>query len=148
MVKLISKIISVSTLVTLLAISGSTQAASLGSCLVDSLDGKERKQLVRWIYFAIAAHPDMSSYSKITEEDRLNTDKYVGKLVSRLLIEDCAEVLKEAQKADPLALQKAFEMVGKVAMQDTMTDPSVLASISNYAKYTDLEKIEAILQAE
>ncbi len=117
----------------------------LGTCLVDSLTGKERKNLAKWIYFAIAAHPEMSSYSNIKQEDRVKIDKYVGTLVTRLLAEDCASEVKSAQKADPLALGKAFELVGQVAMQELVTNQDVETSLYSYVKYTDQKKIQAVL---
>ena len=119
----------------------------LGTCLVDSLTGKERKNLAKWIYFALAAHPEMSSYSNIKQEDRVKIDKYVGTLVTRLLAEDCASEFKSVQKADPLALRKAFEFVGQVAMQELMTNQDVMTSISSYIKYADQKKIQAVLAA-
>ena len=118
---------------------------NLGTCLVDSLTGKERKHLAKWIYFAIAAHPEMSSYSNIKQEDRIKTDKYVGNLVTRLLAEDCASEFKSAQTTNPVALQRAFELVGQVAMQELMTDQDVKTSIISYIKYTDQNKIQEVL---
>lgn len=118
---------------------------NLGTCLIDSLTGKERKNLAKWIYFAIAAHPEMSSYSNIKQEDRVKIDKYVGNLVTRLLAEDCASEFKSAQTTDPLALRKAFELVGQVAMQELMTNQNVKTSITSYVKYTDQNKIQEAL---
>ncbi|MGD8992745.1 MAG: hypothetical protein PVI00_14915 [Desulfobacterales bacterium] len=117
----------------------------LGTCLVDSLTGKERKNLAKWIYFALAAHPEMSSYSNIKQDDRVKIDKYVGTLVTRLLAEDCASEFKSAQKTDPLALRKAFELVGQVAMQELMTNQDVKTSITSYIQYADQKKIQAVL---
>jgi hypothetical protein len=119
----------------------------LGTCLVDSLTGKERKHLAKWIYFAIASHPEMSSYSNIKQDDRVIIDKYVGTLVTRLLAEDCTSEFKSAQKDNPLALSKAFELVGQVAMQELLTNQDVKTSISGYIKYADQKKIQAVLAA-
>ena len=121
---------------------------ALGTCLVDSLDGKERKRLARWIYFSIAAHPEMVSFSNVSADDRTETDQYVGKLVTRLLVEDCASELRAARKADPLAVQRSFELVGQVAMQELMTNQDVTTSISNYANYADQRRINAVLLEE
>ncbi|MCK5852616.1 hypothetical protein KAH27_06255 [bacterium] len=130
---------------TLFSIPAIAYSQSLGTCLVDSLNGKERKQLAKWIYFAIAAHPEMKSFSNISGNDRITTDRYVGKLVTRLLVEDCSSSLVTAQKADPLALQKAFELVGQVAMQELMNNQEVTTAISSYANYADLNKISTLL---
>lgn len=139
MKKLISALVlSVATLV-----SASASANQLGQCLVDSLNGKERKELAKWIYFSMAAHPDITSFSKITAEDRESTDKYIGALVTRLLGKDCPAQFKAAVEVDPMATQRAFELVGQVAMGELMQNEAVTRSIGNYATYMDLSVIQA-----
>lgn len=115
------------------------------SCLVDTLNGKERKSLAKWIFFAIAAHPEIKSYSKASPKDIQESDKYVGKLITKLLTVDCPNELKKANKSNPLAAQQGFELVGKVAMQELMTNQDVTKAITNYIKYADKEKLHSIL---
>ena len=117
----------------------------LGVCLVDSLNGKERKALAKWIFFAIAAHPEINTYSSATGEDIQESDVYIGKLITRLLTENCPGELRRANAADPMAIQNAFELVGKVAMQELMTDENVMKAITNYANYVDQEKLQAVV---
>jgi len=133
-------VLAISSVFSLPAIADTQKFAS---CLVDSLTGKERKELAKWIYFAMAAHPEMSSFSKVSVEDRLNTDQFVGTLVTRLLADNCPSELRAAQRTDPLAINKAFELVGKVAMQELMADKAVTSAISNYAVFADQGKIRA-----
>ena len=122
-----------------------SQAADLGNCMVDSLTGKERKQLARWIFFAIAAHPEIKPYSITTEEDIRQCDEITGKLITRLLTEDCPDELKMANNLDPMSLQNAFGLVGQVAMQELMANEDVRKAISNYVRYVDQEKINSVL---
>jgi hypothetical protein len=117
----------------------------LGGCMVDALNGKERKQLAKWIFFAIAAHPEIKSYSNATPQNIAETDEVVGKLITRLLTNDCPEELKAANRTNPMALQQSFELVGQVAMQELLNDQSVIKAITNYVQYTDLEKINMLL---
>ncbi|MES1196175.1 MAG: hypothetical protein ABUL58_04435 [Steroidobacter sp.] len=121
-------------------------ADEFGRCMSDALNGKERKQLAKWIFFAMAAHPDIKIYSNITEKDIKVTDEYVGKLVTRLLTENCPDELVKANSTDPNALEKAFEMVGAVAMQELMSNKDVMSSITGYARYTDQDKLTALLK--
>ena len=121
------------------------ETQNLGTCLIDSLNGKERKQLAKWIYFAIAAHPEMAKFSNIKDDDRVETDKYIGKLVTRLLAEDCAFAAKIALKTDPLIIEKAFELVGQVAMQELMNNQSVNKAVTSYIKYADLNKLRSLV---
>jgi len=114
-------------------------------CMADNLNGKERKNLAKWIFFSIAAHPEIKPYSRASRQNVEESDQYVGKLITRLLTADCPGELKSASASDPLALQKAFEMVGQVAMQELMTNQEVMKTLTNYAQYADQEKINKLL---
>lgn len=140
--KLLLSVIFVS--VSGLSVSVSADTQALGTCLTDSLNGKERKLLVKWIYFAMANHPELKANSKISEADRVNSDKATGELITRLFVQDCPEEAKLAQKSDPMAVQKAFEFVGQVAMGELMTNEKVISGISTYVQYTDQNKINAL----
>lgn len=118
---------------------------TFANCLVDTLNGKERKNLAKWIFFAIAAHPEIKSYSKASLKDINNSDKYVGKLITKLLTVDCPNELKNATKSNPRAIEQGFGLVGKVAMQELMTNQNVTKAISNYIQYADQEKINQVL---
>lgn len=121
---------------------------SLGSCLTDSLNGKERKELAKWVFMSMAAHPELSRFSTASPEDVKSENQYVGRLISRLLTKDCPEELKLANRANPMALQQAFGLVGQVAMQELMTNPKVTDALTGYTKYTDTNKINAILAGD
>ncbi len=136
------------TLCTPLVVKAQTPTEALGSCLVDALNGKDRKQLAKWIYFAVAAHPEISSFTHATSKDIDATDQYIGILVTRLLTKDCPTKMKQANDTNPLALQQAFELVGQVAIQELMRDSAVMESITGYAKYTDMDKINSLLRGK
>lgn len=121
---------------------------ALGTCLVDHLNGMERKNLAKWIFFSIGAHPEIKSYSNASAKDIRESDMYVGKLITRLLTMDCPSELRNASSADPQAAEKAFGLVGKVAMQELMTNQNVSKAISNYAHYADMDKIKQILNSK
>lgn len=127
-----------------MSFTGITHANELGTCMIDSLNGKERKDLGKWMFFAMAAHPNIHDYSNISAKDIDESDQYIGGLVTRLLVEDCKTELSTALKSDPLAIQKGFEIVGRVAMQELMANDVVVRAITNYSKYADLEKIREI----
>ncbi|MDA0147404.1 hypothetical protein [Vibrio sp. LaRot3] len=116
----------------------------LSICLADSLNGKERKQLATWVFYAMAAHPELKEFATVSQDSRLEMDKSVAKLMTRLLTKDCSEQVVTAMHQDPLAIQRAFEFVGQVAMQELLADQSVTSSISNYAHYVDQEAIASM----
>lgn len=123
------------------------QAATndFATCLVDNLSGKERKNLAKWVFMAMAAHPEIKKYANVSAADIKESNQYVGTLITRLLTVDCPTQLKTAQASDPMAARKGFEMVGKVAMQELMTNQDVVASITGYIPYVDQKKINKVL---
>ena len=127
------------------SVFASTPTEALGTCLVDTLNGKERKNLAKWIYFAIGSHPEIKSFMNATPDNIQKSDEYVGKLITKILTVDCPKELSVANKSDPLAIQKAFEWVGQVAMQELMANQDTMKALTNYAAYTDQEKINEIL---
>ena len=59
-------------------------------------------------------------------------------LVTRLLSVDCL-----AQARTAIKLGSAFKSLGELAMQEVMNNPSVNASIGEYMKYLDQQKLRA-----
>lgn len=137
--------ISISLLVCNPAFSQSPTEA-LSACMVDNLNGKERKNLAKWIFFAMGTHPEIKSYLNVSQKDVRATDEYVGTLITRLLTVDCPDRLKTAYNTDPASMVKAFEIVGKVAMQELTTNNEVDKAISNYARFADLAKIQKAMK--
>ena len=123
----------------------SQEADMLGNCMVDSLTGKERKQLATWVFFAMSSHPDIKKFSSVTEDSRSEIDQIVGQLITRLLVQDCPTQAKAAMEQEgSLAMGRAFELVGAVAMQELMTNEEVTKSISYFERYLDKEKINSL----
>jgi hypothetical protein len=127
------------------SVVASTPTEQLGTCLIDTLNGKERKNLAKWIYFSIGSHPEIKSFMNATTDDIQKSDEYVGKLITKILTVDCPKELSAANKSDPMAIQKAFELVGQVAMQELMANQDTMKALTNYVTYTDQEKINLIL---
>lgn len=122
-----------------------TPTGNLAGCLVDHLNGKERKDLAKWVFFSMGAHPDIKPYLDASPGTIEASDKFVGSLITRLLVRDCPNKLRTANKADPLAIQKAFTLVGQVAMQELMTNQNVRSALANYTKYANKDAINNIL---
>jgi len=120
-------------------------AEQLGVCLTDSLTGKERKWLAQWMFFAQSRHPSLAGFATVSAEDIDETDRAVGKIITRLLTVDCASYMRAAHESSPLAMQFAFELVGRVAMAELMTSPEVLTFFGGHAKYTDMVKINELM---
>lgn len=122
---------------------------TLGNCLADNTSGRERKDLARWIFLAMAAHPEIRDLAAATTGPREDSSKATAGLFTRLLTESCPLQAKEAMRLEgSTAMVSAFGTLGKLAMQELMTNADVAASISGFERYVDRAKIEAVLGAK
>lgn len=138
-------VMAVSAVLSVSAMAGDYTNA-LGSCLADSTTGKDRRELARWIYVAMSQHPDMGRLSKVTAEEKEEALTATGSLFTRLLSESCASQAREAIKHEgPASFIAAFEVLGKLAMQELMTNGDVNAAISSIGRYMDRKKLDAAL---
>ena len=134
-----------------LAVSAPAHAQSvdaLRTCLMDSTSGKDRKDLVKWIFFAMAAHPELKQYAAANTVVAADEgSKRMGALVSRLLTESCATETKAVMKSGEggRSLEVAFEGLGKIAMQELMTDKAVQDSMGVFMKYFDQKRLNDLL---
>ena len=118
-------------------------AQKLGVCMTDSLNGKERKNLAKWIFFGMSAHSSINKYINASQEDFDSTNKFVGELITRLLTVDCPVQAKKAiDDGGPAAFEFAFRIVGEVAMQEIMAEASVADSLGSFEKYIDQDKFD------
>lgn len=119
----------------------------LASCFTDSLNGRERKELAKWIFVAISTHSTLEPYANISTADRDSTDQFTANLITRLMTQDCPNQVKFAMKQHgSAALVDAFKLVGEVAMQELMNDANVNRSISGFERYLDEDKFKQIFQ--
>lgn len=134
-------------LATIVSMPSSSQESTqeFATCLADSLNGKERKELAKWIFLSMTVHPSLKEYSTASAKDRDTSDQHVSKLITRLITENCPAELRAARTADPLAIQKGFEFVGQIAMQEIMTNQETLEALSGYARYLDQNEIAEAL---
>lgn len=133
--------------------SAPASAASLvenaSTCLADNTNGKDRKDLARWIFLAMASHPDIKSLSAATPEAADQASRTAGALFTRLLAENCANELRALAKAEgPGAMKKAFEFLGQLAMQELMSNREVAGNLTAFERYVDVNRITQALTPE
>lgn len=121
-----------------------TSTEALNTCVADNTTGKDRKDLAQWIFMTIAAHPEIQPFSNVTEANRDEFDKRLADLATRLITVSCKTESKSAiEKEGSKSLEAAFETLGRLAMQELMSNPSVNSSFTRYVKYLDKSKFEA-----
>ena len=121
-------------------------AEALNQCLADNTSGKDRKDLAKWVFMAMAIHPEIKELSNISTEARDKSNQTVGRLVTRLLSESCVEHTRAVmQNEGPGALQASFEVLGRLAMQELMSNSEVGPALGSFEKYLDRKKLESVL---
>jgi hypothetical protein len=118
----------------------------MGKCLVSATSQADKTNLVRWIFATAALHPEVASIASVSQEERGRMDRDIAALFERLVTEDCREEAREAIRYEGMntAFESSFALLGKVAMQELMTDPNVSAGFDGFTKYLDEQKFEAL----
>lgn len=123
------------------------QGESLAKCLADNTTGKDRKDLARWIFVAMASHPEIRDLASASEEAADQASRSMGALVTRLLAESCPrEVQAVARGEGPMAMRRAFETLGQLAMMELTSNKDVAASITKFERYVDRAKVTGVLE--
>lgn len=116
------------------------------TCFSDSTSGKDRKLLARWMFVAIAAHPEMEHLSAATPSDVADVSQEFADFYMRLITEDCTPQMRALVAAHGTkGVSTAFEYLGKVAMLEVMTNQQVSGTISGFEAYLDQEKLSTAL---
>lgn len=122
------------------------KAEALAACLGDSTNGKDRKDLARWIFVAMASHPENKDLSNVTQAARDGADEAAARLFMVLLTERCQVQAREAIQTEGQAgMVTAFQTLGALAMQELMTNPEVATAVSGFERRIDRAKMEAAL---
>jgi hypothetical protein len=121
---------------------------TLSVCLVKQTSAAEQTTLVRWIFAAIASHPQVKDMAKLSPQEGEKLNKDVAALYTALLTERCRTETRDAvQYEGEKALESAFETLGKVAMQGLMSDPNVNGYMTGLDKYLDKKKLAEVMPA-
>lgn len=129
-----------------LAVHAQPAVSAFGKCLGDNTTGRDRKDLARWLFVAMGAHPDMKAISTINPSAPEESSRVAGQLFTKLVAESCPKEAKAAvDAAGPGAFQSAFTVLGQLAMQELMTDKDVAAGMSLLQKHIDASKVQSVL---
>lgn len=130
-------------------VQASPSTDTLAKCLLDNTTGKDRKDLAKWIFVAMSAHPEIGVIAKASPADAEAVQRTMGTLFTRLLAEQCAEPMRAVLRADGSnGVRVAFEYLGSMAMQELMTNQEVVASIGGFERFADRVKIDSALKLD
>jgi hypothetical protein len=139
--------------VAILAISipahSQSPSQALATCLADNTTGKDRKELAKWVFLGMAAHPEMKQYTNANASTAVDDSaRTVAAIVSRLVTSACVNEFKNATKQGAQAIPLAFESLGRLAMTELTADKSVSEAMGVFADYLDQKRLEAVLGAK
>ena len=120
-------------------------ADDMAKCMVNSTSPADRTLFVKWMFAAIALHPDVSSMAVISAQQRDELNKNTAAMFQRLLLESCrTETQKALRNEGQQTISYAFEILGRSAAQSLMSEPSVATAMGGFAKYFDQNKLKEL----
>ena len=131
---------------------GSVSAAAgpysddLAKCLVRSTGEDEKRTLVKWIFAAVALHPEVADIASVTPAQRTEMTRNTAKIFEKLLTDSCrAEVQQAVQYEGPQTIGTSFQVLGQVAARELFSNPSVAANMADLGKYIDQKRIADVM---
>jgi hypothetical protein len=121
---------------------------ALKACVTDNTSGRDRKDLAKWVFFAMAAHPEMKQYADAKAAAAVDeSSQKLAALVTRLLTESCVNEVRAVMKTGQgsQALRVAFESLGQLAMQELMADKTVQETMGLFQRYVDQTRLKEAL---
>ena len=89
------------------AVLGTTQVAiagptvdQLSDCLVKATTAADKTTVLQWTFTALAAHPDLKSFSNVTPEQKNQLDQKLAQVLQRVIVEQCSAQTKAVIQAE------------------------------------------------
>ena len=128
---------------------GVTQIASAGptvdqlsDCLVKSTTATDKTAVLPWTFVALSVHPDLKTYSNVTDEQRTQLDKKLAQTLQRILVEQCSAQAKAVIQAEGLqAVGDSFQELGSITGEEILKNPEVKQQLKGVVRYLDLNKL-------
>jgi hypothetical protein len=117
-------------------------STALSQCLTTSVSQGDRRALVRWIFSAIAAHPDVAGLAAINAGQREELEKAGAEVFERLIAQDCTSQSRSvlvSEGAD--GFSAAFKTLGEVAMGGVVEDVQVKTAMAHLGEQLDTQRI-------
>lgn len=114
----------------------------MAKCLVKKTTEADKTLLIKWVYAAMSAHPDVAALSNISPAKAEELNQAAGDMFTDLVAVRCQKETADAMKYEgSSAFEASFEVLGKVAMQGLMSHPGVSEYLGGLAKHIDEKKL-------
>jgi len=120
-------------------------ADSLTRCMVDNTSRTEKMLFVKWMYTGISKHPEVASMSTITHGQAIRISQMTADMITDLMVRRCPNQTRQAFRYEgDQSFIAAFEMLGKVAMNELITNPSVNHYTGSLSQYIDEDEFKIL----
>ena len=103
---------------------------SLARCLVTAAKEEDRSAIMKWLFAAMAANPQIAPMAKVTPADREDLTRRFAQISERLLTDDCrSETVQALRNEGPGVIEAGFRVLGEAAMRGLMSDPATSAAL-------------------
>lgn len=124
-------------------------ADALSECLTKSATPEDRRDLVRWIFSAIAAHPDLDGLTRVDSAQREQAEVAAAAVFERLLAQDCPAQSRQAILQEGMeGYGAAFKTLGEIAMTDVVTHGDVQQRMTGMVERIDSQRVIQALLSE
>lgn len=125
---------------------GDAPAAALKTCIAGAVTAEDERLILRYVFFIMARHPDVSRYATISQDERTALDRDVGSMMTRLMVDQCGAEIRAIYKTGnknviEAAFGEAFSGVGERGMKDLMTHPDVQVASMGFVSHMDMNKL-------
>lgn len=133
------------------ALFGTTQIAmaapaqtvdQLSACLVNATTATDKTAVLQWTFAALSTHPDLKSFSNVTDVQKEQLDKNLAQVLQRILVEQCSAQTKAVIQAEGLqAVGDSFQELGSITGEEIIKNPEVKQQLKGVVRYLDLNKL-------
>ncbi|MDT0509039.1 hypothetical protein [Novosphingobium sp. MMS21-SN21R] len=112
------------------------QVEALSQCLSMKSTGSDRIVFAGWFVSSMASAPQLKGLADVSPERRDELDRGLAQIFTRLITVDCKVVARPLLKPGNLqAFSSAFEVFGRLAVQELAGDPETDRAMGAFAKY-------------
>lgn len=119
----------------------------LSRCLISKASAADRTIMARWMFSAVSSGSALKGMSTLTDADRLAHNQAMGKVFSRLLVQDCRAQLMAALKNEgPTTIPGASEALGQAVGTMLFSSPEAVEELNSFANFLDVEGLGKVAE--
>lgn len=124
--------------------SSTIYQTEITNCLLKNTSERDKIILARWLMTAMSEHSSIKSKINLPVRTKQEFQQAFANYVEYILGDKCLKEAKNAMKYDEKGFEKAFEVLGEVAMINLMEDANVMKSLEEWVNYVSEDFIKKI----